>query len=554
MSPGRPRRGRELEQNLAFGMAGQLLRSLLGGVSEQERAALLSEAPQRVLMLEQVDPGRDDVPADDHLAVSHGLFTVLADAVESSPALLVVDDLQWSDTASLELVLYLLHRLEELQLALLMTERPPGEEGPSDALMHVAAHPKVRVEQLLPLGREAIGAMLRDQLGDRVSPALVDACREVTAGNPFFLRAMLRALADEGEQEADDLARRARTLIPEAVARSLRVRVGRLGNEAASLARAVALLGDDVPLRHAAVLASVSIAQASQLADALAAADVLLAQEPLRFVHPLVRQAIEQDIPASERASRHLDAARLLYAEGAGVERVAAHLLLGRAEGNPWVVERLRAAAREARVSAAPQSALRYLERALAEPPGREDRAELLGELGAVQAALGMPDAAGHLEQAVAATTDGKRRAELSLELGRARSASGDHAAAAGAFERGLDELGSDPPDLELRDQLEAGLIATATMVPSLRSRTLEQAARWLSRRPDLAGHTRSAAAARAPRARGRAPRGACRPDHRDRRTCLGPRTDPQGGRAPMDRVAAGGQRAVFSRSARTIC
>jgi DNA-binding CsgD family transcriptional regulator len=478
--------GAELEQNLAFGVAGQLLRSLLQEVSADQRRALLADASRRVLMLEQVDPAQDEDPVDDHLAVSHGLFTVLAAAVESSPAVVAVDDLQWCDTASLELILYLLHRLDELQVAVIMTQRPAGDEAANEALIHIAAHPKVRVDQLSPLGADGVGVLLRSELGDRVDASLIEVCREVTGGNPFYLHALLRALAEEGELSASDLARRARSLVPEAVARSLRVRVGRVGRQSAALARAVAVLGDDVPLRHAAILADLSIAQASRAADALASAGILLAQEPLRFFHPLVRQAIEQDIPASERAGRHLDAARLLYTEGAGVERVAAHLLLGRAEGNAWVVERLRAAAREARISAAPQSAVRYLERALAEPPAREDRAEVLGELGAAEAALGLADAAEHLGAAIRDTADPRRRAELALELGRSYTGRGEHAAAADAFGQGLREIEALEPNLgaddrELRDQLEAGFITTGTIVPTLRPLIAEETSRWLA-------------------------------------------------------------------------
>ena len=86
---------------------------------------------------------------------------------------------------------------------------------------------------------------------------------------------------------------------------------------AAALARAVAILGDDVPLRQAARLAGLTCRSSGrEQPTRLAGVEVLLAREPLRFVHPLVRHAIEQDIPASERASRHLDAARLLYADG----------------------------------------------------------------------------------------------------------------------------------------------------------------------------------------------------------------------------------------------
>lgn len=479
--------GAELEQNLAFGLAAQLLRSLLAEVPADQRGALTAGVPQRVLTLDQPVTDATERREADHLAVSHGVFAVLAAAVEAQPALLAIDDLHWADQASLELLLYILHRLDELHVAMLLTRRPTADESAADPLAHIAAHPKVRVENLAPLGREAIARLIHEVLGPDADPDLAEVCRTATAGNPFFVQELLRALAEERGLGSDQLRARARSLVPEVVSRSLRVRVGRLGRDAAALARTVAILGSDVPLRHAAVLSDLSIAQASIAADALSGADVLMAREPLNFVHPLVRQAIEIDIPASERASCHLEAARLLYGEGEGVERVAAHLLLGRAQGDPWVVERLRAAAREARASAAPQSAVRYLERALDEPPPRAERATVLGELGSAEAALARPAAVEHLAAAMAAATEPRHRAELALELGRAYDGRGQHGRAAEAFETGLGELDPDPAqmaDRELRDQLEAGFISAGTLDPAVRPRAAEQALRWLADLP----------------------------------------------------------------------
>ena len=148
------------------------------------------------------------------------------------------------------------------------------------------------------------------------------------------------------------------------------MRVGRIGPHGVALARALAVLGDDTPLRLAAGLANLSIDRMPRPPPMRSRRrETRLARESLRFVHPLVRHAIENDIPASELAGRHLNAARRLWADGSGSERVAAHLLLGRAEGSAWVVDQLRTAAQEARVRSAPQSAIRYLERAVQEPP-----------------------------------------------------------------------------------------------------------------------------------------------------------------------------------------
>jgi DNA-binding CsgD family transcriptional regulator len=470
--------GAELEQNVALGVAGQLVRALLHDLPEDARRAFLATAPERVRSLAGPREGLSDPGEAGDLAVSHGLFTVMAGAAETRPTLLAIDDLHWADTASLEFVLYVLHRLDELPVGLVMTRRPDTVAEPSEALDRIASHPRVRIESLAPLGLGAIEELAREAFGERAEPDLVEACAEVTAGNPFYVRELLLALAEDPDASAAELTRRARALAPDAVIRSLRVRVGRLGSDAGALARSVSILGADVPLRRAAALAGLSIEAATAAADALAAAEVLLAREPLRFVHPLVQHAIAQDIPPFDRAVRHLDAARLLYADGEDVELVAAHLLLGHADSDPWVVEQLRAAAREAR---APQPAVRYLHRALEEPPAPELRPEVLAELGGAEAALGQAAAAEHLAQAVAGTPDVLRRAARALQLGRALAAQGRHEEAAHAYDTALSQLPSaptDPDELELRDQLEASFISTASIIPSLQPLALERSAR----------------------------------------------------------------------------
>src|SRR5579884_1156034 len=479
--------GAELEQNLAFGVAGQLLRSLMGELPAGERRALLAQAPERVKSLEQSEREQERESAPEELAVAHGLFTVLAGALERRPALMAIDDLHWSDTASLGFVLYLLHRLHDLPLAVLLTRRP-GEGPPEAATMldRIAAHPRVRVQSLAPLSLAAVRALVTRTLGRRSSGELARACLQATAGNPFYLHELLLALAGERGLRGVRLTERARALAPSAVIRSLRVRVARLGPEAGQLARAVAILGDEVPLRHAAALAGLEPARAARCADALASAEILLAREPLSYVHPLVRAAIEQDIPPGERSLRHLDAARLLYAEGAGAERLAAHLLLAAPRGSGWVVQRLLEAAREASSRAAAQSAVRYLQRALAEPPPLRLRASILGELGRAEAALGLPEAAAHLAAAAGSTSDAGERAELALARGRALSSQGRHREAAAAFEEGLRELGPQAAaGAELHDQLQTGFITSAWLVDDLHKEADQRTRRLLAGVPE---------------------------------------------------------------------
>ena len=460
--------GAELEHVIGFGVARRLLSAQLSDLPDEQRIAVLAHAPPSIRVLAGISDAAHPKIAGADLAVSHGLFTVLACADETRPALIAIDDLHWCDRASLEFVLYLLHRLDELPLALIMSIRPGANANGSDLLDRIALHPGVRVHELAPLGGDAVAEMVNRALGDVADAELASACRHATTGNPFYLHELLIALAEERDLDARALSARALALVPDAVIRTLRVRVGRLGTPAGSLARAVAILGDDVPLRQAAALAGLAIRQAVDASDALASVEILLAREPLRFVHPLVRRAIESDIPASERASRHLDAARLLYADGAEPERVAAHLLVGRAEGNARTVEHLRAAAGAARARSAPQSAIEYLQRALDEPPAIEHRGDLLAELGAAEAAAGLAAADEHLAAAAAVSADRCRRAELTLQRAHALYARGAHERASRAYAAGLDELGGEPSgrdETELHDELQTGLFATSWLL-----------------------------------------------------------------------------------------
>jgi DNA-binding CsgD family transcriptional regulator/tetratricopeptide (TPR) repeat protein len=477
--------GAELEREIALGVAGQLLEAQLRALPEQERALVLDQAPLRIRALAGLAP-----PAlsgtGDGLSVSHGLFTLIATADETRPALIAIDDLHWCDAASLEFILYLLHRLEELPLALVMSWRHEPGEPLSDVLDRIASHHRVDVERLSALGRESVAELAEHTFGELADDEVIDACFQATSGNPFYLHELLLALRHENGSDPDELARHARALVPNAVIRTLRVRVGRIGPHGVALARALAVLGDDTPLRLAAGLANLSIEDASTAADALAAVEILLAREPLRFVHPLVRHAIENDIPASELAGRHLEAARRLWADGGGSERVAAHLLLGRAEGSAWAVEQLRAAAREARGRAAPQSAVRYLERAVEEPPASELLSDVLGELGAAEAAAGRASAAEHLERAAAASPDPYRRAQLALQQGHALYNEGRYERAALVYDHGVAELTASerggPEALELRDELQTGFAVAAAIVDRLRPQALERSAQLLDR------------------------------------------------------------------------
>src|ERR687898_756830 len=107
------------------------------------------------------------------------------------------------------------------------------------------------------------------------------AAIEAKGGNPFFLHELLRTVRDDAIEPTADGAARVPELAPATVARSVLLRLGRLGSDAVALARAVAVLGPDAELRHAAKLAGLHGDVAQLALDKLITAEITRGGTPL---------------------------------------------------------------------------------------------------------------------------------------------------------------------------------------------------------------------------------------------------------------------------------
>jgi tetratricopeptide (TPR) repeat protein len=249
------------------------------------------------------------------------------------------------------------------------------------------------------------------------------------------------------------------------------------------LARAVAILGEDVDLRHAAALAGLDEETASETAAALGRIDILRPRAPLAFAHPVVRAAVYSQLAPGEGEAGHRRAARLLAEAGAEPERAAAQLRLVPPAGEAFARTILLNAARRARARGAPDSAIAYLRRALEEPLERGERAEVLLELGSAETLVSGPAAAEHLEQALALIEEPRRRAETAVLLSRVLYFISRPDAAVEVSTRAIAELAGEHPDLER--QLEAQLVYAGIMESPLYPLAVERLARMRERKPD---------------------------------------------------------------------
>jgi DNA-binding CsgD family transcriptional regulator len=469
-------RAGELEQEFAFGVVRQLFEPVLARASAEQRAELTAGAAGLALPLLQQPGASGQDPTDASFAMLHGLYWLAANLALHQPALLAIDDLHWADVASLRWIAYLTRRLEGLPLLLAVATRPPEQSSQAALVTEVLADPAAAVVRPGPLGTEAVAVLAGESFAAEPAPAFVDACQAATGGNPLYLRALLDTLARERLAPTAANAPRVLQTGPEAVARAVSLRLARLAQAAASLVRAAAVLGDGTRLQHAGALAGLDLEAAAQAATMLVRAGLLRVEDPLEFAHPVVRTAIYQQLGADERFRAHRRAAELLVAAGTPLPQAAAHLLLTLPGGDRFVGEILSRAAEQSLVQGAPQAAVAYLRRALAEPTTDPERAELLYRLGVAEQSAAIPGAVEHLGQALALTTDPVRHAEMALPYAIALGLLDRLEAGQDVLQVAIDVLGERRP--ELGQLLEGVLIDFALMDLDRHAAAVERIAR----------------------------------------------------------------------------
>ncbi|WP_354698956.1 hypothetical protein DSM112329_04655 [Paraconexibacter sp. AEG42_29] len=462
-------RGAELERELGFGVARQLLRPALLDTDHTRGTPGHGPGAGVRAVLDPV-PGA----ASDQAAAVDALYWAVHDLARDAPGtLLVVDDAQWVDAPTLRLLVRLAVGLDDLGAALVVAVRS-GEPDPDGLITRLGAHPGARLVSPATLTDDAVATLVRSALGDRTAPELCRACAVATGGNPFLVSELTASLKAEGVPPTADAVAALAGMVPAAVVRSVRVRLARLPAAARALAETATVLGPDAPLRHAATVAGIDAAAAGVAADALVGAGILRSADPVLFHHPLIADAIAAALSEMARGRSHRRAAEALAAEGARPERIAAHLRRTPPGADPWVVDTLRGAAADALSRGEARSAAGLLARALDEPPLPELRPGLLRDLARAEAAAGSPAALERLALAHGDDEDVHEHARTLQAMSRLLFSRGEVAAAVDAAERGRSALA---PDDQLAGRILASQIASMFFLPGAWEQTHRLAA-----------------------------------------------------------------------------
>ncbi len=428
-------RGSELEREYAFGVIRQLFEPLMRAVSKPDRDRLLrGAAGPAAATLGLAEAAGSGTPG---FAGAHAIYWLTVNITESAPALLAVDDAHWSDVSSLRALDYLVRRTADLPLVLLIAMRPQEPGAPNDLLDGLRTSPGAVPLPVTSLDGVGVAELVRRRI-PQAGPELCDAFADATGGNPLLVHELVRTLSAQGDvPEPDEVER---TALP-SLGDRLRRRIERVDPDAAELARAMAVVGDGGRLHTAAALAGLDADRAGRLAHALRRIEVLAAEDPFVFVHPLSRRSLYDGIPASKRYRDHAAAADVLERQGAAPERVASHLQVLPPAGSPRVAATLLAAANQALERAAPDETVAWLERALAEHASEPPEAELLAHLATAQTLLRDPAAAGTLQRAYESVRDPRRRGEIAASLSYILAGAGEWEASIQVIERADREL-----------------------------------------------------------------------------------------------------------------
>ncbi len=374
--------GDDLERAMPWAVVRQLVERSIARYGGEARQKLLAGPSGAALAA--LDRAPDEAHAGDaSLARTlHALWWVAADLASYRPLLITVDDAQWADTPSLRFLDYLARRIGDLPIALIVATRPPAERSGPLAELVTARHGERLVPQ--PLSVAAIGELASGaESGPALAPAVLAALHAASGGNPFLAGQLLDEL-DARELALDDPATAASItgLGPATISRAL---LSRLPLDAVQLAATAAVLGTRSDPQLAASLARIDLARLPDAIDALVVghvfcdSDGVRAGEELRFVHPVIREAVLAELGPGERAALHAAAAIALHAGAAPIDRVAAHLASAPTGTLPEALTLLRSAAAELLAEGDAATAARFLRRALDEAP-RD--AAIVAELG----------------------------------------------------------------------------------------------------------------------------------------------------------------------------
>jgi DNA-binding CsgD family transcriptional regulator len=342
----------EAEAHLSFAA----LIDLLDGVDLRELGLPDPQSRALDVALLRAEPARR---APEPGAIALGFLTALRALAAQDQLAIALDDEQWLDAPSVDVLTFTCRRLRDESILLLVTRRP----GPPSVLDEALAADAVRLE-LGPLSFGATRSLLSTRLGLNLPRQVLRRLVDTTLGNPLFALTVGQTISDDGVPAPGD-----GLPVPDTVEDLLGTRVSRLPTSTRRLLLAVALSAD----LRTTELATVAGTEAVE--DAVAAGVLVVDGDRVRASHPLLAAAARKRSRARTRRELHL---ALAGAVGDDALR-AVHLALATDVPDDMLAETLSRASAAAAARGAAREAVELAQHALRlTPSGSPARSERL--------------------------------------------------------------------------------------------------------------------------------------------------------------------------------
>ncbi len=264
----------------------------------------------------------------DRSTIFEAVRCAFSELSDERPALVLLDDMQWSDEASLELLAALASALGEMPVLVIAAFRSDGL--PRDHLLRWLRNELRRngvLEELAldPLDRDQTAALVAELLPEEASPSLVRTIHDRTQGSPFFIEELVAALQVRGllsqGRRGLELAEEGEVPVPDTIREAVLIGASELSEPAREAAEAAAVAGQRFDLRLVAELAPegglaelIEQGQLEQEGDGHAA-----------FRHALAQEALYAEVPWLRRRDLHRRLAQALERGDGGSMEIATH-------------------------------------------------------------------------------------------------------------------------------------------------------------------------------------------------------------------------------------
>ena len=299
---------------------------------------------------------------------SHTASAALLEGLAATrPLLLVIDDLHWADSASVELVSHLIRHRPRAPIMLAIGFRPA--QAPQRVRGELT---EVERFELEPLTDDQAHELIEELADDMGSGEIL----RLSGGNPFYLEQLAREWEAAGAFEPAESGSE-RPDVPTQVSAAIGHELGRLGEQAGLMLCGAAIVGEGFDPGLAGQAADLDPDAALAALDELLAGDLVRRTDlprRFRFRHPIVRQAVYASAPAGWQLGAHQRVAAALAERGAAPAARAHHVELSASPGDEAAIEVLTEAGKGASARA-PSAAAHWFEAALRlvpdDDPGR---------------------------------------------------------------------------------------------------------------------------------------------------------------------------------------